>query len=169
MKINFKAVLPHGVAILVFIVFASVYFSPLFNGYNLSQSDVKQFQGMSKEIVDHRVSEDSDPLWTNSMFGGMPAYQISVLHSNNYINKIDRFLKLGLPRPVGILFIAMLGFYILLMCLKVNPWLGIAGAVAFGFSTINILYIGAGHMSKVNAIAYMIFPTGLHMHARWIP
>ena len=89
------------------------------------------------------------------MFGGMPAYQISVLHSNNYINTIDQILKLGLPRPAGILFIAMLGFYILLMCLRINPWLAIAGAVAFGFSTINILYIGAGHMSKVNAIAYM--------------
>lgn len=171
MNSNLKSLLPHGVALLIFIVFASVYFSPLFTGYNLIQSDVKQFKGMSKEIVDHRVMNETDPLWTNSMFGGMPAYQISVLHSNNYINTIDQILKMGLPRPAGILFIAMLGFYILLMCLRVNPWLAIAGAVAFGFSTINILYIGAGHMSKVNAIAYMAPALGgmiLAFRGKWL-
>ena len=171
MKRNLKSILPHGIAVLVFITFAMVYFSPLFTGYNLIQSDVKQFKGMSKEIVDQRVMEDTDPLWTNSMFGGMPAYQISVLHSNNYINTVDQILKIGLPRPAGILFIAMLGFYILLMCLRINPWLAIAGAVAFGFSTINILYIGAGHMSKVNAIAYMAPALGgmiLAFRGKWL-
>jgi len=171
MKRNLKSILPHGIAILVFITFASVYFSPLFTGYNLIQNDINQFKGMSKEIVDQRVMNETDPLWTNSMFGGMPAYQISVLHSNNYINTIDQILKLGLPRPAGILFIAMLGFYILLMCLRINPWLAIAGAVAFGFSTINILYIGAGHMSKVNAIAYMAPALGgmiLAFRGKWL-
>ena len=171
MNINLKSLLPHGVALMIFVVFASVYFSPLFTGYNLIQNDINQFKGMSKEIVDQRVMNETDPLWTNSMFGGMPAYQISVLHSNNYLNTIDQILKLGLPRPAGILFIAMLGFYILLMCLRVNPWLAIAGAVAFGFSTINILYIGAGHMSKVNAIAYMAPALGgmlLAFRGKWL-
>ena len=171
MNRNLKSILPHGVAILVFVIFASVYFSPLFTGYNLIQNDINQFKGMSKEISDQRVMNETDPLWTNSMFGGMPAYQISVLHSNNYINTIDQILKLGLPRPAGILFIAMLGFYILLMCLRINPWLAIAGAVAFGFSTINVLYIGAGHMSKVNAIAYMAPALGgmiLAFRGKWL-
>jgi len=171
MNLNLKSLLPHGVALIIFVVFASVYFSPLFTGYNLIQNDINQFKGMSKEIVDQRVMNETDPLWTNSMFGGMPAYQISVLHSNNYINTIDQILKLGLPRPAGILFIAMLGFYILLMCLRINPWLAIAGAVAFGFSTINILYIGAGHMSKVNAIAYMAPALGgmiLAFRGKWL-
>jgi hypothetical protein len=95
------------------------------------------------------------PLWTNAMFCGMPTYQIAVKHNSNWLTYVDQALKLGLPRPVGILFISMLGFYILTLCLRVNPWIGIIGALAFGFSTINILYIGAGHMSKVNAIAYM--------------
>ncbi len=171
MKINYKSLLPHAIALIVFVVFASVYFSPLFKGYSLNQGDVKQFQGMSKEIVDHRIVEETDPLWTNSMFSGMPAYQISVLHENNFIRHIDQFIKLSLPRPVGIMFMAMLGFYILLMCLKVNPWIGIAGAVAFGFSTINILYLGAGHMTKVNAIAYMAPALGgmlLAFRGKWM-
>ena len=171
MNVKLKSLIPHLVALLIFLVFASIYFSPLFKGYHLIQDDVNKFKGMSKEIVDHRVMNETEPLWTNSMFGGMPAYQISVLHSNNYINTIDQIIKVGLPRPAGILFIAMLGFYILLMCLRVNPWLAIAGAIAFGFSTINILYLGAGHMSKVNAIAYMAPALGgliLAFRGKWL-
>ncbi len=155
MKINFKKLLPHAFAIGIFLILSSIYFSPLFNGYKLKQSDIKQFQGVSNEIVNYRLQNDKEPLWTNSMFSGMPAYQVSVLHENNYLLQLDQLIKLGLPRPVGLLFIAMLGFYIFALCLRINPWLGIMGAIGFGFSTINILYLGAGHMSKVNSIAYM--------------
>ncbi len=173
MNEKIKLFIPHIAAIIIFIVFSSVYFSPLFNGYNLKQNDIKQFQGMSKEIVDYRTQNNKEPLWTNSMFSGMPAYQISVIHQNNYLIKVDRLLQLNfaLPRPVGLLFIAMLGFYIFALCLRINPWLGIVGAVAFGFSTINILYIGAGHMTKVNAIAYMAPALGgliLAFRGKWL-
>jgi len=150
-----KKIAPHLIAVVLFIALASIYFSPLFDGNNLKQGDVKQFQGMAKEITDYRIANDADPLWTNSMFGGMPAYQIAVNHDNNFLNHIDKILKLGLPTPIGILFITMLGFYILGLCLRINPWLSILGALAFGFSSFNILYIGAGHMTKVNAVAYM--------------
>jgi hypothetical protein len=150
-----KKIAPHLIAVVLFIALASIYFSPLFDGNNLKQGDVKQFQGMAKEITDYRIANDADPLWTNSMFGGMPTYQIAVNHDNNFLNHIDKILKLGLPTPIGILFITMLGFYILGLCLRINPWLSILGALAFGFSSFNILYIGAGHMTKVNAVAYM--------------
>jgi hypothetical protein len=173
MNEKIKKLIPHLVAIFIFIVFSSVYFSPLFNDYSLKQGDIKQFQGMSKEIVDYRIQNGKEPLWTNAMFSGMPAYQISVLHENNYLIKVDKLLKLdfALPRPVGLLFLAMLGFYIFALCLRVNPWLGIIGAIAFGFSTINILYIGAGHMTKVNAIAYMAPALGgliLAFRGKWL-
>ena len=173
MNEKLKKLIPHASAIFIFIVFSSVYFSPLFNGYNLKQSDIKQFQGMSKEIVNYRIQNENEPLWTNSMFSGMPAYQISVIHQNNYLIKVDRLLQLkfALPRPVGLMFLAMLGFYIFALCLRVNPWLGIVGALAFGFSTINILYIGAGHMTKVNAIAYMAPALGgliLAFRGKWL-
>ena len=173
MNEKIKAIIPHVIAIAVFIIFSAVYFSPLFNGNNLKQSDIKQFQGMSKEIIDYRIQNGKEPLWTNSMFSGMPAYQISVIHHNNYLIKVDKFLKLdfALPRPVGLMFLAMLGFYIFALCIRVNPWIGILGAVAFGFSTINILYIGAGHMTKVNAIAYMAPALGgmlLAFRGKWL-
>ncbi|MFY7669015.1 MAG: YfhO family protein [Crocinitomicaceae bacterium] len=173
MNEKIKLLIPHVAALIIFIVFSSVYFSPLFNGFNLKQNDIKQFQGMSKEIVDYRIQNEKEPLWTNSMFSGMPAYQISVIHQNNYLIKVDRLLQLNfaLPRPVGLMFLAMLGFYIFALCLRVNPWLGIVGAIAFGFSTINILYIGAGHMTKVNAIAYMAPALGgliLAFRGKWL-
>jgi hypothetical protein len=172
MNSKFKVLIPHIVAIAVFIGLASMYFSPLFEENALRQSDVKQFQGMAKEIVDYRlVNEGKEPLWTNSMFGGMPAYQVSVAHDSNVLIYVDRMMKLGLPTPVGILFVAMLGFYIFALCLRVNPWLGILGAIAFGFSTINILYLAGGHITKVNAIIYMAPALGgmiLAFRGKWL-
>jgi hypothetical protein len=169
---HFKKLLPHIIAVLIFLGLSAIYFSPLFNDFTLKQSDVKQFQGMAKEIVDYRLMNDGkEPLWTNSMFGGMPAYQISVAHDSNMLVYVDRMLKLGLPVPVGILFFAMLGFYIFALCLRVNSWLGILGAIAFGFSTINILYIAGGHITKVNAIIYMAPALGgmiLAFRGKWL-
>ncbi len=132
-----------------------IYFAPVFEGYNLRQGDVRQYKGMAKEIDDYRTLNGEEALWTNSMFGGMPAYQISIDHPNNYLVVVNKMLQLGLPGPVGLLFLTMVGFYIFALCLRINPWLGMLGGLAFGFSTINILYIGAGHVTKVNAIAYM--------------
>lgn len=172
MKLSFKSFLPHLVALVLFVVLPSIYFSPLFDGYALKQSDIRQFQGMSKEIFDYKLSHNNEqPYWTNAMFSGMPAYQISVEQNANWLTKVDQLIKFGLPRPVGILFISMLGFYILGLCLRINPWLAMLGAVGYGFSTINILYLGAGHMSKVNSIAYMAPALGgllLAFRGRWL-
>ncbi|MFN9801446.1 MAG: hypothetical protein ACK54P_15625, partial [Bacteroidota bacterium] len=148
-----SALLPHAVAVALFTLLASAYFSPVWKGYELRQGDIDHWRGMSKEISDYRLLNGEEPLWTNSMFGGMPAYQISTEHASNLLRPVMLIIRLGLPGPVGVLFLAMLGFYIFALCLRINPWLSMAGAVAFGFSTINILYLGAGHAAKVNAIA----------------
>ena len=103
MKFNVKAMIPHVIAIAVFLAFAGVYFSPVWEGNQLIQSDVKQYQGAAKEITDYRMMNDEEALWTNGMFSGMPAYQISVKHGSNYIAKIGEFMRLGLPVPVGLI------------------------------------------------------------------
>lgn len=165
-----KKALPHAIAVVVFIAAASMYFYPCFQGMDLDQADIKKHKGMSKEIFDVRETEGEGPLWTNSMFGGMPAYQIGVEHKSNWVRVIDKVAKLGLPRPVGTLFMCMLGFYILCMCLRIHPAIGIAGGLAFGFATISILYLSAGHASKVDAIAYMAPVLGgvlLTFSGRW--
>ena len=86
---------------------------------------------MSKEVVDFREATGEEALWTNSMFSGMPAYQISTQYKANLIQYIDKALMLGLPRPANMLFLYLLGFYILLLSLKVDYRLAVVGAIAF--------------------------------------
>lgn len=154
---DYKKILPDAAAIVVFLLVTFIFFQPLFDGKQLKQSDIKNFTGMSKEIVDYRNTHNGEePLWTNSMFGGMPAYQISVAYGSNLLQYIDKYIfRLGLPRPADYLFIYMLGFFILLRVLKVDPWLSIIGALAFAFSSYFLVILEAGHNSKAHAIGYM--------------
>ncbi|HRH11188.1 MAG TPA: hypothetical protein PLU73_06720, partial [Bacteroidia bacterium] len=156
MKPDFKKWIPYLAAIVLFAVLTLVYFKPLLSGKELKQDDIARHKGMSKEIVDFRTSHSNEePLWTNSMFGGMPAYQISTAHHGNLISKIDAAFKLYLPHPGGYLFLYFLGFFILLLCFEVNPWLAIAGAIAYGLSSYFLIIIEAGHNSKANALGYL--------------
>jgi len=145
----------HLVAILLFAVITIVYCHPIIKGQKINQSDYKQFLGMSKEIVDYRAKTGEEALWTNSMFGGMPAYQISVYYPNNILVHIDKFFQLYLPRPVGIIFLYFLGFYIFMLSLKINPKISILGALAFGMSSYFFIILEAGHNTKAHAIAYV--------------
>lgn len=154
-KIDFKKFIPHLVAVFMMVIITFAYFNPLLEGKKLQQSDIMHWKGMSKEITDYRDKTGDEPLWTNSMFGGMPAYQISVKHHSNYIGVLDKLFTLGLPHPAGIVFLYFIGFYILLISLRVNPWLAIAGSLAFTFSSYFFIILEAGHNSKAHAIGYM--------------
>jgi hypothetical protein len=154
-NVSFKTVLPYLAAVVIFLVITIVYFSPVLEGKRLLQSDIVQFQGMSKEIVDYRNSTGEEALWTNSMFGGMPAYQISVKYSSNLLGFFDNIFTLGLPHPANYVFLYFLGFFILLLVLGVNPWLAIAGSIGFAFSSYFFCIFEAGHNSKAHAIAYV--------------
>ena len=152
---NFKKLLPHVVAVVTFIVLTCIYFYPQLEGLKLRQGDTEQAIGMSKEVSDFRAKFGSEPLWTNSAFSGMPTYQISTLHTNYVTPVSDGFLLKIFSRPIGYILIAMIAFYILLLCFEVGPWISIIGAVAFGLASFFMLYLGAGHNSKVHAIALL--------------
>ena len=154
-NISFRKALPYLSAIAIFVVITMMYFSPLLEGKKLKQSDITQWKGMSKEISDFRVKTGEEALWTNSMFGGMPAYQISVEYKGNVLRYADQLMQLYLPQPAGMVFLYMIGFFILLLVLKVDKWLAIAGAVAFAFSSYLFIIFEAGHNSKAHAIGYM--------------
>lgn len=150
-----KSILPHLVAVVVFIVVSFAYFSPLLEGKRIQQSDIVQFTGMSKEIVDYRNETGEEALWTNRMFGGMPAYLISVVYHKNLFRSVDQLLCLQFPVPARFLFLSLIGFYILLLAFGTDPWLSMTGALAFGFSTYFFIIGGVGHNSKAHAMAYM--------------
>ena len=153
--IDFKKFTPYIAAILIFLLIALIYMNPVLSGKKVQQGDISNWKGMSKEIRDFRSETGEEPLWTNSMFGGMPSYQISTKYHNNLVKEIDDVLKLGLPRPADFLWLNMLGFFILLIVMGVNPWLSIVGAIAYAFSSYFFIIIEAGHNTKAHAMTYM--------------
>jgi hypothetical protein len=156
MKIDFKKLIPSIAAVLVFLLVTVIYFKPVvMDKKQIRQGDIINYKGASEEIKDYREESGKEALWTNSMFGGMPAYQISTQYPNNWLQTIDKLFMLGLPHPAGMVFLYFIGFYILLLCLKVDPWLAIVGALAYGFSSYFFIIIEAGHNSKAHAIGYM--------------
>jgi len=151
---DYKKTIPYIVAVLTFVIVSLAYFSPVLEGKKLFQNDIAHFMGMSKEVKEFRAEHNQEPYWTNRAFGGMPTYQLSTYYQNDYIKKFDSFLRL-LPRPADYLFLYFLGFFILLMVLKIDWKLAIIGSLAFGFSTYLIIILGVGHNAKAHAIAYM--------------
>lgn len=152
---NIKSFIPVVAGILIFIALTMGYFTPLLKGKVIEQSDMVLNQGMGKEVNDHRDKYHEEALWTNSMFGGMPAYQISIRYPNNLVKPLRDVFMLWLPTPANIVFTYMLGFFILMLVLKVDRWLAIVGSIAFGFSSFLFLIIAAGHNTQAFAIGYM--------------
>ncbi|MFA8451113.1 MAG: YfhO family protein [Bacteroidales bacterium] len=154
-NLSFRNIIPVVAAIIIFLIVTFIFLNPLLQGEKLRQNDVVMFKGMSKEIVDYRAKTGDEALWTNSMFGGMPAYQISVHYPNNLVQYIDDALRLGLPRPADLMFLYFLGFFVLLLVLKVDKRLAVIGSVAFALSSYFLIILEAGHNTKAHAIAYM--------------
>ena len=154
MQFSFKKFLPHLLVLIGFVVISLAYFSPVLQGKQIYQSDIMHYIGMAQQQKDFKAATGEETYWTNSAFGGMPTYQLGARYPHNYIKKLDSVLRF-LPRPADYLFIYFLGFYILLLALKVDFKLAALGALAFGFSTYLIIILGVGHNSKAHAIAYM--------------
>ncbi len=155
MKKSLNSFLPHIIAILIFIIISSVYFPSMFEGKVLNQTDILGYKGSAKEITDYREETHEEPLWTNSMFGGMPAYLINMRQPNNILTKVNRIFSFHKGRPAIHIFLYMFGFYILLLLFGVNPWLGIVGGIAYGFSSYLFIILEPGHITKAIALGYM--------------
>lgn len=154
-KINFKQVLPHAVAIILFWIISLAYFYPQIQGKTLLQYDMKTHAGMSKEVSDYKEATGEQILWTNTMFSGMPTYLIGVTYSYNLCLNVLKIPNIFCARPANFIFVSLLGFYLSLLIFGINPWLSIAGSVAFAFSSYFFVIIDAGHSSKSAALAYM--------------
>jgi len=146
--------LPHLVNVALFLIITLVYFHPVLEGKRLKTNDNTVYISSSREIAQHREKYGEEPLWTNSMFGGMPAYLISTHFSGNLVSAVDGVLKL-FKTPVAAIFLTMAGFYVLLLLFGLNPWVAGVGAMAFALSSYHFIILGAGHNTKAYAIAYM--------------
>ena len=148
-----KKIIPHFIVIGLFALVSLAFFYPVLQGKAILQSDIAQYSGMAKERNDYRVTENKESYWTNSAFGGMPTYQLGAHYPYDLVKKLDQTLRF-LPRPADYLFLYFIGFYILLLVLKIDMRTAILGAIAFGFSTYLIIILGVGHNAKSHAIAY---------------
>ena len=160
-KSLFKSALPHLIAVAIFAIVAIVYCKPALEGKVLQQSDITQFKGMAQDALNYRAQYGHTPLWTNSMFGGMPTYQITGVVGYEFsIGVLDRILTLGLPEPISLFFLASIAFYFLAQILGFNTIISIVGALAYSYATYNPVIIIVGHITKMHAIAYLPFFIG---------
>lgn len=148
--------LPHFIAVVVFVIVAAVYCKPALQGEVLQQTDVVQWRAMAKNSFDYKETHGHFPLWTNGMFSGMPAYQIAmepkVPVTPNWLYGI---FTLWLPKPINYFFLACICFYFLTQVLRINPYLGIFGALAYAYATYNPIIVSVGHDTKMQSIALM--------------
>ena len=149
-----KNSIPHVLSVALFALLSLAYFYPLLSGKVIVQSDIQQFQGMQRQVVDHRADYDEEPYWADNAFGGMPTYQITSTYPSDFIGKVDKLIRF-LPRPADYLFVYLLSFYLLMLFFTPKVQIAIAGAIAFGFSTYLLIILGVGHNTKALAIGYM--------------
>ncbi len=154
MKISIKQLMSYCMPLLVFFTVSAIGFAPQFSGEVLPQHDLRQYEGMRRDIVETREATHEDPHWTGRMFGGMPAYLIDTAYPAQVIkNTIGQVVKI-IDTPTGFLFFAMTAFWIMLLLMGVNPWVGVVPSLAYGLSTYFFLIIGAGHATKMWAMVY---------------
>lgn len=147
---------PHAAVLLCFIALSFAYFSPVLKGKTLPQMDNIHAEGAAHELTQYEKQTGDKAQWTDSMFGGMPAYQIKSDSSHNIFYHLTHAIRLGLPyTTVAILFLYLAGFYIMLLSLGTGRWVAAIGAVAFALGSYNIIIIAAGHITKCYAIAMM--------------
>ncbi len=156
-NINVKKLLPHLIAIVVFVIVSIVYCKPALEGKVLNQHDTQGWKGTAQQSFEVKEKTGKFPLWTNSMFGGMPAYQIAGEPNTNIAKPLNFFteiLSLGLPQPSVFFFLACLCFYLLCIVAGANVWVSILGALSYAYATYNPVIIVAGHNTKMLAMAY---------------
>lgn len=142
-----------GISIVLFIVFALLYANPIFQGKELMQHDIMQYKGGAKELLDYRAKHGEETYWSDSMFGGMPTYQMGAQFRGDFIKQVDNALNF-LPKPANYLFLLFSGFFFLGMVVVRNWKYALLGATFFGLSTYFYIIISAGHNGKVHTIAY---------------
>lgn len=149
-----QQVLPHAIAVVVFLLVSVIFCKPILDGNVLNQHDIVGWKGMAQNAFEYKEKHGHFPLWNPNLFSGMPNYQ-TAMEGKYVLPDLNVVFTLGLPKPISFFFLACICFYILCVSLRLRPIVGILGALTFAFSTYNPVIIGAGHETKMMAIAYM--------------
>ncbi len=155
----------HFVVVILFLIVAGAYFSPQFDDFALKQDDIEKYTGMSNEVKYHREVEGNEPLWTNSMFGGMPTTQISVHYGGSIILSARKLWNNTFPAPAGTFLIHLLSFYIMAMLMRIKPVIATVGAFAFAFASYELIIMAAGHNTKAIAVGFLPLVLGGFVYA----
>ncbi|MCI9607204.1 MAG: YfhO family protein [Muribaculaceae bacterium] len=145
------------ISIIAIAAIAFIYFYPdAAQGNQLRQHDMQQGAAIGQEAKLFHEATGETTRWTNSLFGGMPTFQIAPSYpSDSLFSWLNTVFGLGLPNPANLLAMMMLGFFILLMSMKMRWYVALVGAIAYGFSSYFIIIIGAGHIWKFVVLAYV--------------
>lgn len=153
-KINFKAFVPHLIAIGVFLLVAIIYCRPALEGKVLQQSDAIFWKGMAQNSFEYKEKNGHFPLWNTHLFSGMPNYQVA-MEADSFLPDLHKVLTLWLPKPIGFFFLACISFYILSCVVGARTVLGILGGLAFAYASFNVLFVATGHDTKMWTLSYM--------------
>ncbi|HZW66000.1 MAG TPA: hypothetical protein VFF23_09945, partial [Hanamia sp.] len=150
-----QKLIPHIIAVVIFLIVAVIYCKPALQGKVPQQSDTQQWHAMAQQSFDFKEKHGYFPLWTNSMFSGMPAYQIAFdPRTKITVSYLSDVLTLGMPIPVSFFFLACICFYFFCIVAGANPWVSILGALAYAYSTFDPIIIAVGHNTQMISIAY---------------
>lgn len=139
--------------LILFVILALVYANPVLTGKQLFQHDIMQYKGGAKELLDYRAQNGEETYWSDSMFGGMPTYQMGAQFRGDVIKSIDGVLNF-LPKPANYIFLLFSGFFLLGLVAVRNWKYALLGATFFGLSTYFYIALAAGHNGKIHTVAY---------------
>ena len=153
-KLLSKDSLIHIYVIIGFMLGSVLFYHPLLQGKKLFQSDISQYEGMSRQIKENREKHDKEIYWIDNAFGGMPTYQLGAKYPYDILTPFHYLFRF-IPRPAHTLFLYLISMYLLLLVLKV-PWrISLIGSLAFGLSTYLLIILQVGHNTKALAISYI--------------
>ena len=149
-----KKILPHLLAIVLFLVVSVFFCKPALEGNVLVQHDNVGWKGMAQNSFEYKSQHGHFPLWNPNLFSGMPNYQVA-MEGKSVLPDMVKLVTLGLPKPINFFFLACICFYILCLALGIRPLIGMISALAYAFSTYNAVIVFAGHDTQMLATGFM--------------
>lgn len=149
-----QKILPHFIAVLIFLIVSVLFCKPALEGDVLNQHDNVGWKGMAQNSFEYKEKHGHFPLWNPNLFSGMPNYQVA-MEGKSVLPNLIKIFSLGLPKPINFFYLACICFYMLCLALRIRPIIGMLAGLGFAFSTYNPVIVAAGHDTQMLATAFM--------------